>query len=108
MDTYSGRQNDRVSIIAEADIAQGSSMYQGYITNASVTGLCVTDVSPTMRQYDAVSAVVCHNGRYYKMNLTPKWCAVDSGSTVTVGFRIADPSFKWTDHITALLPREDA
>jgi len=104
------RQGERVELRGlQADIADGSRVFDGYIEDVSFGGFKITQLPKGFkveaRQY---TTVVSGYRKNFKIIIQPRWNKkTNQGHSQEVGFMIVHPPWAWTEFIQDMLPEKE-
>ena len=83
----------------QADVSDGKVFFSGTVKNLSRYGLAIGEVSRDLeRTADIYSVIIDGPGTHFKLLVRPVW-EHDDGTTKTIGARIENSSWTWTDFI---------
>jgi hypothetical protein len=95
-------RENRLRINMEADVADGTLVFDGTVSNASLKGLMLRHVP---RNFDFYSpkwvAVIEDPGKIFKLKIKPRWSTI-YGQHKNIGFQIISPPWKWIRFINDL------
>ncbi|MEJ2057032.1 MAG: PilZ domain-containing protein [Desulfofustis sp.] len=82
-----------------ADISDGKCFFSGTVENLSREGLAISSVSGNLeKSSDIYSVILDGPGTHFKLLVRPMWERTD-GATTTIGARIENSSWTWTDFV---------
>ena len=83
----------------QADISDGTVFFSGTVKNLSRDGLAIDEVSSDLeRTADIYSVILDGPGTHFKLLVRPVW-EHDDGTTKTIGTRIENCPWTWTEFI---------
>jgi hypothetical protein len=95
-------RENRLRINMEADVSDGTLMFDGTVSNVSLEGLMLRNVP---RKFDFYSpkwvAVIDGPGKIFKLLIKPRWSTIH-GQHKNIGFQIISPPWKWIRFINDL------
>jgi hypothetical protein len=83
----------------QADVSDGKIFFSGAVKNMSRYGLAIGEISQDMENTaDIYSVIIDGPGAHFKLLVRPVW-EHDDGTTKTIGARIENSPWTWTDFI---------
>lgn len=83
----------------QADVSDGKVFFSGSVKNLSRYGLAIGEVSRDLEQSaDIYSVILDGPGTHFKLLVRPVW-ERDDGTTKTIGARIENSPWTWTEFI---------
>ncbi len=81
------------------DILDGEDPFQGSVSNISLSGMRINDVSKQLNlDSKQLSVVFSENKKYFRMTVNPRWYLKDKDN-ISIGVKILDSPWTWTDFI---------
>ncbi len=82
-----------------ADISDGKCFFSGTVANLSREGLAISSVAGDLEESSDIYSVVLDGpGTHFKLLVRPIWERYD-GATRTIGARIENSPWSWTDYV---------
>ena len=101
-------RENRIEFTMEADISDGTFVFNGTVANASRQGVLLLDVPKKFDFYSPKCiAVINSAGKNFKLFMKPRWSKVH-GKRKNIGFQIISPPLNWIRFINELDNREFA
>ena len=83
----------------QADVSDGKGFFTGSIKNISRFGLAITDIPLDLdNSSDIYSVILDGPGTHFKLLVRPVW-ETDDGVSKTIGTRIENSPWTWTDFV---------
>ena len=83
----------------QADVSDGKVFFSGAVKNLSRNGLAIGEISRDLEKTaDIYSVVLDGPGTHFKLLVRPVW-EQDDGATKTIGARIENSPWTWTEFI---------
>ena len=83
----------------QADVSDGKGFFTGSVKNISRFGLAITDIPLDLdNTSDIYSVILDGPGTHFKLLVRPVW-ETDDGVSKTIGTRIENSPWTWTDFV---------
>lgn len=83
----------------QADVSDGKGFFTGAVKNLSRYGLAIAEVPVGLEKSADIHSVILDGpGAHFKLLIRPVW-EEDDGTTKTIGARIENSSWTWTDFV---------
>lgn len=91
------------------DVADGKSIYSGYVRDISVGGFKIADLP---QSFSAVrhtyTAIISGGGKHYRVLAKPCWQrSADMKNRIDIGFKIIDAPWEWVEFTMNEIPEFD-
>jgi hypothetical protein len=81
------------------DILDGADPFKGSVSNISLSGMRINDVSNRLNlESKQLSVVFSENKKLFRMNVSPQWYLKDKDN-ISMGVKILNSPWTWTDFI---------
>lgn len=101
-------RENRIDCSMDADISDGTLVFDGTVSNASRQGILLLNVPKKFDFYSSKCAAVVNSaGKNFKLLMKPRWSKVQ-GERKDIGFQIISPPLNWIRFINELDDREFA
>ena len=83
----------------QADVSDGKGFFTGSVKNISRFGLAITDIPLDLENTSDIYSIILDGpGTHFKLLVRPVW-ETDDGLSKTIGTRIENSPWTWTDYV---------
>jgi hypothetical protein len=95
-------RDSRIEFTMEADISDGTLVFDGTVSNVSRKGVMLLGVPKKFDFYSPKCVAVINGaGKNFKLLMKPRWSKV-KGERKDIGFQIISPSLNWIRFVNEL------